>query len=979
LNISRFTKFAIYILFFLSGITGLVYEVTWTRMLTTVFGSTTYAISSVLTAFMGGLAIGSYVIGRYIENKKNQILIYAFLEAGIGLTAFLLPVVFSALDSLYPIIYEHTTSHVWFLVFSKVVLSLLVLFVPTFLMGGTLPVLCKLFIKSPKESGRQVAILYAINTIGAAIGSFITGFFLIEFLGISKTIQVVAIINFILAIAFFILNFYYKKSEYDIKKTASTTMTSKQEKKSLSNEKFHPYYSILLLLGFALAGFISLSYEVLWTRLLVFKLKMTVYAFSIMLTTFLVGIGIGSVVVAIIEKFNLIKNHSKVFGIVQILVGLAGLSTIILFSQIDSYPIFDIVGFFKSTLSWKKLIFTEILLSAMIMLVPTILMGMTFPLISRIFTQNVKVVGKTIGTIYAINTVGCILGSFFTGFFLVKIFGTQKTIVLISLIALIIGTAIVVFNSQGIKRPKKTQKISIVFLIVMWLIALSVILWLPKDLLFNYYNIYEEQAFKDTKIIYANEGIECVTTVHQYPGGYRGISTSSVNVAGTHYTHRTTQKLQAHIPMLIHPNPKEVLQIGFGSGETSHIVTTYDIKQLDLVDISKEVIETSTKYFNDINKNVASNHKFNPIIMDGANYIYLTKKKYDLILNDASWPGYTGCSALYSKDYFENAKKRLKKGGIMTSWFPIVEGEEFRILLKTFHSVFPHVSIWLSMTHVNKHALIVGSLEKIEIDCVKFMKRFKQYAQADLKSVDLDNPLYFLDTYIMDETVFDSLLQSTPIHTLNHPILEFLERKKDLVGNISALKIITKNNVSIIPHLTNYKEVFIEGETLLNALESTRKATNLVIQGNIHVISTGEYKPRFESEFKKALKIDPKHPGANNFFFRMFNLHFKMAKSYAKDNNKKYAAYCYKLIFNEINFYIALKSDLVKGYYNRGLIYLNGYNYLGLTRIESLKKGKDDFYKALSLNPNQTIRNDINLLLGRINSFKAKFEKKKEH
>jgi spermidine synthase len=968
MNISKFMKSAIYILFFISGFTGLVYEVTWTRMLATVFGSTTYAITSVLSAFMGGLAIGSYVIGRYIERKKNPILVYAFLEIGIGITALLIPIIFKILDNIYPFIYEYTTSYTWLLILTKIVLSLLILFVPTFLMGGTLPVLCKLFINRPKESGKQVGILYAINTIGAAIGCFVAGFVLIELFGIAKTIQLVAAVNFLLAIAFFLLNIYYKLIKTDIE-TPNSENIKKTVRDSESHIKLQPFYSILVLIGFAFAGFVSLSYEVLWTRLLVFKLKMTIYAFSIMLTTFLMGISIGSIVVAITEKYNLIKNHSKAFGVVVSFIGLVGLATIFLFGQIDSIPIFDMIGDLKGSMSWNKLVLSEILLAGMIMIFPTILMGMTFPLVSRIFTHNIKIVGKTIGSIYSINTIGSILGSCVTGFILVKFLGTQKSIFLISLIALTVGTTIVLFNRRGINKSKNSKSFPIIFSTIAWSFAVGLLLWLPKDILFKYYNIYQEQSLKNSQIIYANEGIECITTVHEYSGGYKGISTSSVYVAGTHYSSRTTQKMQAHIPMLVHPNPKEILQVGFGSGETSYIVTTYDIEQLDLVEISSEVIETSTKYFQEINKDVVNHPRFNPIIMDGANYVYIAKKKYDLIMNDASWPRLAGCSTLYSKDYFENARRLLKPNGIMTNWFPIAEGEDFRILLKTFHSVFPYVSVWLAMTHINKHALVVGSLHEIEIDTEDFLTRFEQYAQNDLKSVDLDNPIFFLDAFQMDETVLGNLLDdSIPTHTINHPILEFTERKEDAVENVSALRTMVENNRSIIPYLINSKDIYIDGKNILQSLESTRDATKLVMNGYIRVISSADYQPKYESEFKEALKIEPKHPGANHFFFRMFNIHLTAAANYAKNQNHKYAAYCYKLAFQEINFYISLRPDAAKAYHNRGLIHLNGGDYLGLKRNENLKKAQEDFFKVQTLNPKYAIEKNIRAFLDRINN-----------
>lgn len=965
MKLSTSIKAVIYTLFFISGCTGLVYEVTWTRLLSNIFGSNTYAVTSVLAAFMGGLAIGSYVIGRYVERKKNPLLVYAFLEIGIGITALLIPVIFSLLDLFYPLIYEHISSSTGLLILTKVVLSLLVLLVPTFLMGGTLPVLCKLFIKRLKESGKQVGILYSINTIGAAVGCFVTGFFLIELLGIVKSIQLAAGVNLLLGALFFILSIYAKKKkpEAEIRKIENKIKAAADDS---GFDNIRPFYSGLLLTAFFLAGFVSLSYEILWTRLLVFKLKMTIYAFAIMLTTFLMGIGIGSVVVSIVEKYKLIRNHARAFGIIQALIGLTGLLTIILFSQIDVIRLFDAIGKFKPSISWGKQIFTEALLSGMIMIVPTILMGMTFPIVSRIFTRNIKIVGKTIGSIYSVNTIGSIFGSCLTGFFFVKIFGIQNNIIFISMIAITIGTVIVLFNRKGLNESKKSRSFPIIFPTVVWGIVIGFVVWLPKDVLFKYYNIYEKQFFEGARIIYAKEGIECITTVHEYPDGFRGISTSSVNVAGTHYTHRTTQKLQAHIPMLVHPDPKEVLQVGFGSGETSHIVTSYDINQLDLVEISREVINTSTKYFKDINKNVADHPKFNPIIMDGANYIRLAKKKYDLILNDASWPGYTGCSALYSRDYFENAKKLLRPGGIMTSWFPIVEGDDFRILLKTIHSVFPNVSVWLAMTHVNKHALVMASLDKIEIDTEHFLKRFKQYAKNDLKSVDLDNPVFFLDTYQMNEEAIANFPDSIPLHTLDHPILEFTDRNRDPVENISALRIMIEYNASVIPYLKNSSSVLIDGKPILSALQSAREATRKVISGYIRVVASGEYQPKFESEFKDALRIEPRHPGANHFFFRMFNIHVNLAENYAKNQNHKYADYCYKLALKEIQFYLSLRPENAQAYYYRGLIYLNGSQYLGLERKESLLKAREDFSEIILLDPEYAQKNGIRTFIDRI-------------
>ena len=183
------------------------------------------------------------------------------------------------------------------------------------------------------------------------------------------------------------------------------------------------------------------------------------------------------------------------------------------------------------------------------------------------------------------------------------------------------------------------------------------------------------------------------------------------------------------------------------------------------------------------------------------------------------------------------------------------------------------------------------------------------------------------------------------------------------VQNIAALRILVENNVSIVPHLKNSKDIYIDGKNIVESLESTRDATKLVMTGYTRVIGSGEYQPKYESEFIEALMIEPKHPGANHFFFRMFNIHLALAESYAKNGDHRNATYCYELAFKEIDFYISLRPDSAKAYHNRGLIYLNGGEYLGLKREESLNRAQEDFSKALTLSPNHALENDIRALM----------------
>ncbi|MFC2140530.1 fused MFS/spermidine synthase, partial [Candidatus Auribacterota bacterium] len=681
-----------YLLFFLSGITGLVYETIWVRIFTTVFGNTTYSVTAVLTAFLSGLGLGSYLFGRYIDGKKNNLKICSQLEFCIGITGIAVPLLIKFLEPFYAYIYQHLTTSLSILTAIKFILSFWIMLIPTFFMGATLPVLSSFLVNRADQINIRVGCLYAFNTLGAALGCFLTGFVFIKTFGVQKTIYIAACINFLLSLIFFI--FHKILAPYSF-------IQKDREKDDTSIIPLQESYLVLLLICFCFAGFTSLAYEVIWTRLLVFILKTTIYSFSIMLTTFLLGIGLGSFLFSIIGRKIHVNSYWKLFGFIECLIGLFGIISIILFGKFEYFVQY-------LTVTWKQLFIQKFLLSATFMFVPTLLMGMTFPIASRLYSQHLNHIGRSIGSIYSINTLGSIVGACLTGFFIIPLLGTQNSIIFIALLNLFIGTMMICLN------PVPKIKVSLRYwgiIIVIWIIGIVSIILIPQNYLFHYYSIGEKAVDSEAKILYAHEDAAGITTVHQHRDGNKVIATGSINVAGTGKTLRSTQKLQAHIPLLLHPQPKKVCQIGFGSGETSHLVLKYNIDGLDLVEISPGVLKAADKYFREVNKGVVAHERFNSIIMDGANYLRLTKQKYDLIMNDAIWPFYAGNSGLYTREHFLAGKEHLNEYGIMSSWLPLtMDFESFKILITTFHSVFPYVNFWLVGDHYNKHALITGSM-----------------------------------------------------------------------------------------------------------------------------------------------------------------------------------------------------------------------------------------------------------------------------
>ena len=310
----RHIKPIVWIIFIFSGASGLIYEVIWMRQLTLIFGSTVFATSTVLTAFMAGLALGSFYFGRKIdESTQSPLRIYALLEAGIGAFCLVWPLILSVLGALYVLIHRNVTSEFYTLSLIRFVLTFAVLLIPSTLMGGTLPVLTRFFVKRLEQLGTNIGVLYALNTFGAVIGTVAAGFFLLEALGIRWTLGVGIAINF--GVAAIALALAPRVSETEIDERHDETSQQVEPEDIPQRAERH-----LVLWAIGISGFCALAYEVLWTRIMVFFLGSTTYAFATMLAAFLFGIALGSIVFA--RWVDRIKQPVAIFGIVQLGIGL---------------------------------------------------------------------------------------------------------------------------------------------------------------------------------------------------------------------------------------------------------------------------------------------------------------------------------------------------------------------------------------------------------------------------------------------------------------------------------------------------------------------------------------------------------------------------------------------------------------------------------------------------------------------------------
>ena len=840
------TRGFIFVFFFISGAACLVYGIAWTRMFTLVFGNTTLAVSTVLSAFMAGLALGSYYFGKLIDKKENPLKFFAAFEIGIGIIAFFIPLFIHFSNYFYSLKYDIFGLNYFILSFAGFFISFLIMLIPTAMMGGTLPVLSKYFIRKKTDLGSKVGVLYSINTFGAVIGCFLAGFYMISTFGVNASVYLFAVINVLIGISIWIMS----RKEVIEESALKEEVISTSELKNLETKNIEHTRTIekVVLYGFALSGFCALAYGVLWTRILIYVITASVYAFSIMLTIFLFGLALGGYIGGkLSDRFDGIK----LFSIIEILIGFIALGTVYLLSDfLDIHnKLADVLGE-DGWYKWNIIRFVE---TGFILFIPTLLMGSIFPIVGKVWTGNIKKVGSSIGKVYSFNIIGSLLGLVIAGFIIVPFLGIPKGIMVIAFINIIIGTTVFYLIP--------TIKLQIKVPITAILLALIVTqpFYIKKDEFLSLLNRFEEGS----ELIYFKEGISGTVTVHSYPEYYfegKRIAIDGTNVAGTEFMLRTTQKLQGHLPLLIHGNAKKVMQIGFGSGETSNAVLLHNVDRLDMVELSEDVLKTTEIYFSDMNKGVIKDKRLNPIMMDGKNYAILTKEKFDVVINYPKYPTAGACASLYTKDHFLTLSRKLNENGVVSTWVPLdLATDDFRMILKTFQSVFPYSYFWNVSNSTNKHGILIGMKNRLGLDYNHFVEMMgDEKIKEDLGEVNLSNPVALLDGFLLNEEDIKVLTRYAAVNTDNKPLLEFSQgilltnRIENEMENISG---IFKHRKIILPYLVNVGSDEDDKNRIMAELEKYSEASIHVIAGHLSDI---EGIPGIRSqEYYEALKINP--------------------------------------------------------------------------------------------------------------------------
>lgn len=737
-----------------------MYQIVWLRMLSRTTGVSIHATATVVAAFMAGLALGSFILGRFIDKRNDPLRIYAFLELSVAATVFLIPYAFEGSVPFYQFLYQWSNENVAVTALGMGVISFATLLIPTALMGGTLPVMTTFLVRKDHLLGKNLSILYGLNTLGAVTGVFLSSFFLIGFLGERITTYIGIAINVSVAI----VALYASRKDSESAPYLQNTPDQKLDTVAQAASPYSVGIRKFVLFVFMLSGFTSLAYEVIWTRQLILFLENSIYAFSAMLAVFLAGVSLGSL--AVNRFVDRLENPLMVFGILEVAIGLISVCSLYLFGPIDSLFVDPGVGWPPSFIATVILVFPM-----------TFIFGMILPVAGRCYAPNFDRTGSLVGRLYGFNTVGCIMGSLFAGFLLIPTIGSTKTVLLLAALNLILGLAL--FTLEPVKSAISRGAFALACVVF----AISVVTMAGAD---PFLSIIEKRIYEgritsshrtswgpSSKIFFNREGIEGTVTAFEW-GQFKQLWINGVGMTLL----CTDTKLMTHLPMLYAKNPKEFLVICFGMGTTVKSTAVYPELNVTAVELVSDIFDAFNFYHP--NSQVLKRPNVRLVANDGRNHLLLSSKKYDVITVDPAPPVWSARTVnLYTEEFFELCKSRLNPDGVMCLWFPGSEKADEMCLIKTFSSVFPNTSVWSGLT-ANQGFYIIGTMKSVTHD--ELLSRVanafnNERVLEDLREYDTrcDSAEKLLSLLLMNESRTKAIKRDrfVSIITDDYPLTEF--------------------------------------------------------------------------------------------------------------------------------------------------------------------------------------------------------------
>ncbi|MFI8481694.1 fused MFS/spermidine synthase [Pseudomonas sp. NPDC078700] len=728
------------LLLFTSGCAALVYQVLWVKQLSLVVGVEVYAITTGISAFFAGLALGGLVFGRWADRLTRPIRLYAALELIVAILGISTTYALSQSAGLFARLEDSLGLLAWLLPFLLVGL-------PAFFMGGTLPVLVRALSPADGRLGEAGGRLYAGNTAGAIAGTLLAAFFLIPALGVTGSAYAAALLNLLAGGGAWLA----RRNDQGLTQPVVATPAPRANKARLA------------IALYCIAGGVALGYEVVWTQSIVPFMSTRAFAFSVVLATYLTGLVLGSALYA--RRADRIRDPWGLFGL---LIAAAGLLALLQISGLGYWLViaqtqaeFWVLQLTGNDLAGMSARFAVAALC--VVFLPTTLLGAAFPLALRLAVSSDHV-GRDVGTVVALNTLGGIVGVVLTGFVLVPELGLVHTLVVLAVVAALIGLVAALKGAN----VGKGLRLAIMGIGIATLVGGALT---PAERLAELL-----PGARNGKIVFYQEGRSgtvAVVTQGRAERQFNRLYIQGVSNTGDAMPSLRYMRLQALLPLLIHDGkPSSALVIGFGTGITvGAMLRDEDLEQPVVAELLPEVLQAAP-LFNG-NYNAENDPRLDIRLRDGRRELLRSADRYDLVTLEPPPPSAAGVVNLYSRDFYSLAASRLKPGGLVAQWLPLPtqNTEDSRSLVRSFIDVFPHATLWTTELH---EMLLIGSLEPMSLSVAQIKQRFERPQIRDaLHEVGIDSPAALLATWITDRKGLEQFAADAPAVTDDRPRIEY--------------------------------------------------------------------------------------------------------------------------------------------------------------------------------------------------------------